>query len=213
MPLIIKEYAYSGISTILWHRIEPDAFFLDQVDIRKGKWEEVKKWSKERQAEWLCGRYMIQKFLGCSSRDLQIDKFGKPHLADQSHFLSLSHSGNIIGLSFSQQQIGLDLQIKRPAISKIGHKFISADEMQMATSRMSIIDAEHYLWCCKESIYKAYGRRQLDFIQNIKMTEVSMKGYDYMWSGAILKMGQTTHFEISTRSIGNLYSATAVLID
>jgi phosphopantetheinyl transferase len=212
MPLIIKEYTYSGISTILWHRIEPDAFFLDQVDIRKGKWEEVKKWSKERQVEWLCGRYMIQKFLGCSSRDLQIDKFGKPHLADESHFLSLSHSGHIIGLSFSQKQIGLDLQIKRPAISKIGHKYISDDEMQMATSRMSLIDAEHYLWCCKESIYKAYGRRQLDFILNIKMTDVANKGYNYRWYGDILKNGQILRYEISTRCIGDLYSATAVQI-
>lgn len=209
MPLIIKEYTYSGISTILWHRTEPDAFFLDQVDIRRGKWEEVKKWSKERQVEWLCGRFLIQKFLGCSSRNLHVDQTGKPHLADGSQHLSLSHSGNIVGLSFSKNEIGLDIQIKRPAISKIGYKFISIDELEMASFIMSEIDARHYLWCCKEAIYKAHGRRQLDFINHINIIDVEKKGYEIIWRGNISKNGQIT-YGISSRCIGELYLAIAL---
>lgn len=211
MPLIIKESSHSGTTTYIWHRIEPDSYFLSEMDIREGKWEEVEQWNKARKAEWICGRYLIQKFLGCTSRELQLDDKGKPHLNDHSQQLSLSHSGSWVGLSHSKLEIGLDIQVYRPGIAKLAHKYIRPDEIELANQFLPLVDTYHYIWCCKEAIYKADGRRELDFKKNISVSDVSLIGNIVEWKGVIVKNTEIKHYKIRSRSIDQCYMAIARL--
>jgi 4'-phosphopantetheinyl transferase len=205
MPLIIKETSPGDITTLIWHRTEPDSFFLQQVDIREGKWEEVLKWTTKRREEWLAGRFLIEHYLGCSSRNLIIDTNGKPHLNHSTRQLSLSHSGHLIGVSYAAQPIGLDIQWRHDSIDKISHKFCNPQELDLFGLHNDAIDKTHFIWTCKEAIYKAYGRRLLDFKEHIHLMESEWKMGFYEVFGRIKKEDIEISYHLRVRKIDNLY--------
>ncbi len=69
----------------------------------------------------------------------------------------------------SQQSIGCDIQVLTLKMPRIAHKFLNREEQAFVESRPETenLDLLHLFWTAKESLYKAYGLKALDFRESI----------------------------------------------
>ncbi|HUH32836.1 MAG TPA: 4'-phosphopantetheinyl transferase superfamily protein [Daejeonella sp.] len=134
----------------------------------------------KRNLHWLSTRVLLRTMLNTSSYiDCQVDEHGKPYLANFPHFISLSHSFDYAAVMISKNKpVGIDIELIKDKIERIAHKFMNEDEL-------SFIDAQHrtehlYIsWCAKEAIYKLQGKKNVSFLDNIRLS-----AFNYRPSGS-----------------------------
>ncbi len=134
----------------------------------------------QRRREWLAGRVLAAELLRgllppalADTHRIAADAFGRPRLLDAAGdvvgALSLSHSGDAVAAIVALgpgRRVGLDLEPIRVKTLTLAPRFLSPDECAAlgdSTARASL------LWSLKETLYKAYGRRQLDFRQHLHL--------------------------------------------
>ncbi len=202
MPLIVQHNNSLGSSIYLWRLDEDILFFKAKVDINDAKWAEVITWVEDRRKEWIAGRYLIQQYANCSSKALQIDPYGKPHISTPQH-ISLSHSGQYVALYISNNPCGIDIQVTSPTIRRISHKFMSDGDHNLFSSLQNE-ERLHVIWSIKEAIYKAYGKKKLDFKKNININIT-----DHNLIGKVIKEHIELDYKLDYKIIDQIYLATA----
>ena len=108
--------------------------------------------------------YLLAKLFDDTCEIIYDDK-GKPHLANDSRHISLSHSHDKLTIIVNETEpTGIDIELIRDKILKIKHKFLSKAELNE-----SGMDVEKLLiyWAAKETLYKIYGLKEVDFITNL----------------------------------------------
>lgn len=191
---ILKKYTFSN-GTILgiWSIEESSDFFLDRMDITENSLTKISKMNERRKIEWLAARYLLQEMLGkhvfCYS-----DKFGKPVLKNSDKHLSISHSKGLVTVIVSDYSVGIDIQEIVPKIQRIAHKFMREEESERLDEVQSL-EHLHIYWGAKEALYKAYGKKELDFRKHI-----SVEPFDYSpkgkTKGNVAKMDFNADFSI-----------------
>lgn len=125
----------------------------------------------KRNLHWLSTRALLRTMLNTSSYiDCQVDEHGKPYLVNFPHFISLSHSFDYAAVMISKNKpVGIDIELIKDKIERIAHKFMNEDEL-------TFIDSGHrtehlYIsWCAKEAIYKLQGKKNVSFLDNIRLS-------------------------------------------
>jgi len=137
----------------------------------------------ERSKHWLYSRVLLREMLNTDQFiDLQADAFGKPYLINFPKNLSISHSADMVAVMLSDVNCGMDIQIMRASIEKVAHKFISLEEWKYI-DESTRLEQMFLFWCCKEALYKYYGRKNLEFRENLFLhpfawsPEGSVKGH------------------------------------
>ena len=119
----------------------------------------------------LLGGYLLQvavkDYLGISDENKVLDlhylygKHGKPYLADYPElFFSLSHSGNVVALVISEQEVVLDVQQYVTVKDSLAKRFFTEEEAFLLSHET---DKESYerlffaMWSIKESYIKFTG--------------------------------------------------------
>ncbi len=152
----------------IWEIEEEASFFLNRIELHPKEESEIKNLKGGRQLEWLSARYLLNRVI---SEPLKIiclkDDAGKPFLLDYNGHISISHSHHRTAIICASRPVGIDIQLVVSKIERIGPKFLSEREWQWAKSSESLIDILHLFWGAKEAIYKAYGKKGVDFSQNI----------------------------------------------
>jgi 4'-phosphopantetheinyl transferase len=90
------------------------------------------------------------------------DEAGKPHLKDSHFHVSISHTVNYAAAIAHPNPCGIDVQRIVPRIRKMADKFVGPGERLQLTQEHELLQL-HLIWSAKEAMYKAFGRRQLDF--------------------------------------------------
>ena len=80
--------------------------------------------------------------------------------------ISISHSRSLATVLAAPVPVGVDIQKIVSKIERIAHKFMNQAESE-SLQVPSCIPHLHVYWGAKEALYKAYGRRQLDFKKHI----------------------------------------------
>jgi phosphopantetheinyl transferase len=156
----------SGASLYLWE-MQKESFQIYAENGIKSNLREIEKSSVKEIIELLHPNATLQK-----------DKYGKPFLGFENLHMNYSHAKNLIFWGEHESfKIGVDIEYLRPQLLKIKHKFCREDEFDFIPSENEI----SYLlaiWSFKEAIYKAYGKKEVDFQKNIKILpfEISSKG-------------------------------------
>lgn len=165
MALIKKETFSNGTILGVWRIEESAEYFLNIMDITAASLAKIAKMNDRRKIEWLAARYLLQQLLGenvfCYS-----DKFGKPMLKNSSQHLSISHSRGLVTVIVSNHSVGIDIQEIAPKIERIAPKFMRTVEMDNL-SKTKKLEHLHIFWGAKEALYKAYGKKELDFRKHI----------------------------------------------
>jgi phosphopantetheinyl transferase len=121
----------------------------------------------ERSMHWLVSRVLLRRLLNTSKFiDMQCDEHGKPYLVNFDYHISISHSGDRVAVLLSEKDCGVDIQLMKPRIEAVAHKFISDEEWTYLKDD-TFTEQIYVFWCAKEALYKLYGKRKLEFRQHL----------------------------------------------
>ncbi len=175
MPLQeLKEFGSEKIA--LWHITETEIFFSQNLFQDSYPNDII---NQQKRLEWLAGRVLLKHLaesMGIIYEGIVKDQFGKPHLKNQRHQISLSHSYPYVAAQIHENKsVGIDIEQPTDKLLKIGSRVL--DPVELKDAGTDIIKHCVY-WCAKEALYKLYGKRGLLFTNHLKVDpfDLSEKG-------------------------------------
>lgn len=154
----------------IWKIEEDEAFFLNRLTLAAPEMAEFSRIKGRRRLEWLASRYLVHWMLSDEPEwdriPLHKDDCGKPHLHGSPLHLSFSHSHEFVAVILATRSVGIDIQFFVPRIDRIAHKFMRPEELASLQDESRLAHL-HFFWNAKEALFKAYGRKQLDWKMNI----------------------------------------------
>jgi len=172
MPLLANKIISPGTSLGMWEITENSDSL--KWELQWGK-DDIKAYQSlndpKRSMQWLSSRVLLRKMMNTSEFiNLQIDEFGKPYLKDSKLKLSISHSENLVGVLISEHECGLDIEHMKPErIEKLCTKYMTENELDNCNMKEFRMEKLYLYWSAKEALYKLYGKRKIDFKQNLKI--------------------------------------------
>lgn len=170
MPLLFQRELHAPGEWGLWRIAESESELLDRVPLFSHEREGLNRIKgTERRKEYLAARLLLHRMSGRTQRaELVKDTYGKPALPDSPFHVSISHTRGYSAAIAHPRPCGVDVQRIVPQIHRLSHKFVSAAERGcMARNEEQERWQLHFIWSAKEAIYKAYGKRQLDFCRDM----------------------------------------------
>lgn len=149
-----------------------------------------------RLRHFLASRLLVRSIF--PNQILEKDRFGKPFIKGLSGGISLSHSENLAGLLVSPSgTCGLDLEVPNPRILRLAPRFCAPEELAFHAPDAQM-EALHIIWGAKECMYKAYGRKEIDFRAQLRVDPFTI-AEEGLLSGRLLLPSETQHFRIAYR--------------
>lgn len=135
--------------------------------------------SNQKHLHWFASRAALAVHFGLEvPLVIHKDSFNKPSLTvgDQAYHLSITHSNHYAAVLFSKTfSVALDIEKVDQRIGRVAHKFMNAAEAEMLEGDSNLVNAQTLIWSAKETLYKFYGQKELDFKQH--MTIFTNKQY------------------------------------
>lgn len=174
------------------HRLNLSSEELEQFELIKGR----------RAIEWLAVRHLVHQMSGHNKRTVFLkDKYGKPHLDNSPYQISVSHSAELAAAIAAPRPVGIDIQKLVGKIGRLAHKYMRPEEMASLRPETQL-EHLHVYWGAKEVLYKAYGRRELEFCTHILIDPFE---YDLEYGrcrGRVRKNGFDAAYELYYEMIG-----------
>ncbi len=213
MPLIFQKYLEQHDCHIaVWQKSEEDCFFMNSMVLSESEKKAIELMNPHRKQEWLCSRFLLKHLLSGKEFNLYKDGFGKPFLENSNYFISLSHSNNRAAAIVSKHLVGIDIQKEEKKISKLYPKFISQTEIQ-AIDDKHYFESYHIFWGGKEAMYKAYGKKSLDFKKHMHVFSFKYYQEELELSGFVDINEQHQSYNIFTHKLDNYFLVYAVIKD
>ena len=166
MPLVYQQNINEHTKIGVWHILETEDFFLEKVT------EQYKIKHPQKRIQHLAGRYLLLELAkDISIKNILLSTTGKPFLADNSYFFSISHSADYVAIIIStKSNVGIDIQHVLPKIESIKQKFLTEAEMNLL-SKLSILPNEQFTfaWTIKEAMFKYFDDSGVDFKQHLNI--------------------------------------------
>jgi phosphopantetheinyl transferase len=181
MPLFYQQDINENTKLAIWKIEENEDFFTKELLFDSNISHPT------RRLQHFAGRYLL-KFLypEFPINQIKISESNKPFLSNNSFQFSISHTSNYAAAIVSKSNnVGIDIELANVRVLKVGHKFLSKTEMllfkfdkqkNIALTSTSKQDFKIYndkqlneiklftiLWSCKETIYKWWGKGEIDF--------------------------------------------------
>ncbi|MCD6068875.1 MAG: phosphopantetheinyl transferase [Bacteroidetes bacterium] len=120
-------------------------------------------------------RFLLDKLLPGQGYKLSYYDTGKPYLEGRKERLSISHSHNMVAVMIDEQkETGIDIELIRDKVLNVTHKYLDDKERE----NIEAADIEKHLvyWAAKETLYKIYGRKKVDFKEHLFIEPFSYNG-------------------------------------
>lgn len=210
MPLFNKKEIFPNYQMAVWQITEPEEYFIQELDLQESELHELNNIKGNKRREWLSARMLLYVLSSGRDRPLMYkDEFGKPHLKYDVRNLSISHSHDYSAIGFSERHIGIDIQKELAKIERIKYKFLHPSELKSISENKSL-DKLHYFWGAKESIYKAYGKKQLRFAEQIILEAFEIKDDTIDCAGSIILEEERIKFNVKGEKFDNYYLVYAI---
>ena len=180
----------------IWEITEPELWFMEELLLYPPELRQLGDIKGRRRVEWLAARQLVHQMSGRETRGAFVkDEYGKPHLDQSDWHISISHSNELAAAIASPQLCGIDIQFIVPKITRLAHKFLCPPEAASIRPDTEL-DQLHFYWGAKEALYKAHGRRKLDFIDHIKVQPIACDQPTGHTTGVVRKDEEYLRFNI-----------------
>lgn len=203
MPLLSqRKTEHDGILG-LWHITEDEFFFLDAMELSREERLFISKIKgRGRRIEWLATRYLVHVLSGRTTRlELLKDGYGKPFFRDSEYFVSISHSHDMAAVIAAPVACGIDIQFPVDKIRRLIPRFCSKEEIG-GIPHKNELRIMHVLWGAKECIFKAYGRKQVDYREHIRINNPAGL-IDAPEVGTLAKESESFEYEIHAEIVSD----------
>jgi phosphopantetheinyl transferase (holo-ACP synthase) len=204
------------MSGVLYHEFEniAGAGIVSWMSIQDEKAFEKSSLSKQVENEAM--ELLIKETMG-TGFTMEKDAFGKPWLVNKTGYISISHSANWVAFCFHPNQpMGIDIETTRLQLTKVAPRVLHHSEL-------SILEKSHYkqrtlqlFWGGKEALYKAYGKKNLEFSTQLVLSEIedesdSFRGeiilQDSIWKSELsLIMPDEMSYLVYTNELNIIYT-------
>ncbi len=195
LPVVYRQPPLFGV----WHIVEEEDFFRQQLHLTAAEEADLRRYKGFRRIEWLAVRYLLHLLTGNGERwALDKDAFAKPFFSNYNGLhCSLSHSKGLVGALLADVPGGCDLQVLTEKMPRLAPRFLHQEEvafLQTFTAEVQF-DLQHVFWTAKESLYKAYGLKALDFRQHLRIEPFDWSAGSGETTGWVGKQPYQLHFE------------------
>lgn len=179
MPLISRFFSSDQIEVFVWKITETHAYLLDAHPLQETSKIRIKNMkSEQHQKGFLSVRCLLHE-AGYSDFDLFYTNDGKPHLSDGKH-ITISHSHHLSAIAISSKPVGIDLELRRDLIKKLGPKFCVSEYEFLNMQENDYIRQLTVIWGAKEAVFKIENKVGISFkdhifVQNFQMNHQKSK--------------------------------------
>jgi 4'-phosphopantetheinyl transferase len=169
MPLVLSDELNIDYKFSVWKRVESISFFLENMNLNPEETDQFYGLPINRVLEWLSTRYVLNMILGTNKKNVFLkDQYGKPYVYNSDTYVSLSHCDKMVAVAISDFPVGIDIENLNDKAFRIKDKFASDSDLLFKGGEE---DAFYFtkLWTIKEAVYKAYGKKELIFKEQIIM--------------------------------------------
>lgn len=173
MPLFFNKILSEEIHFMVWKLSETteELFLLVNPDAEDMEiLAQITHDTKKR--EYLAGKNAIMRMCDLEKivfNGIVKDEHGKPFLKGYAYEISLTHTVDFIGVVFSKNNaVGIDIEKPRNQIFKVLNRLCEASELTWVGDN---VEKATILWSAKEALYKLYGKRKVDFKENLLFEE------------------------------------------
>ncbi len=167
MPIISIQNISSDIILGIWKITETKADFINMLGNHLIDPSKPTNPAENVGLHWYASRVLLQNLFDAHKIEIHKNEANKPTLFinDEKYFISISHSYEYVGIMFSRtHEIGLDIEKIDERINRVSRKFLNENEQLFADSKLS----KTLIWSAKESVYKWYGKKELDFKEHMQ---------------------------------------------
>lgn len=201
MPVIVKKNILDATVVGIWEIREDEDYFLQKLQLTEEEKAQLSAIRGGRRLHWLCSRHLLHLITNEKERVPCLkDEFGKPYLPDSLLFISFSHSDDLVAVGISRHLVGVDIQHRVEKITRIKHKFVS--EVELPKEDQQEVDHLHRVWGAKESAFKAYGRKQVDFLKHMHFKYTGNGDFNL---DLVKESEREYHFEGKTEQWGDYF--------
>jgi len=209
MPIFYTESLSSDYSLAVAHNTESVNFFEKEMEHTELV-EQIKALRDNRKVEILSSHKVISELMD-RPKTIQFEKddYNKPQLINSDLQMSISHSGDHVAGIISKYDAGIDIQREVPKIHRIQNKFLSDQELSFIVDDCST-EMLHVMWGAKESMYKAYGKKNVTFKTELIINPFKYNPRGMQLSGSVQKNDYNERFTIYARKIGDFHLVFAI---
>jgi len=127
-----------------------------------------------RMAEYLAVR-ALAKAMDIDPHAIAYQPSGKPFLTNDSLTISISHTKRYVAVLVSPLPMAaIDIETRSPRVLRVRHKFMhpSEEALLQQSGRDETIGLLLH-WCIKEAVFKAIPDEGVDFVQEIRVTQLT----------------------------------------
>ncbi|GAB1449463.1 4'-phosphopantetheinyl transferase superfamily protein [Bacteroidota bacterium] len=118
---------------------------------------------------WFASRVCLSAMFPGKHVRVQKDRYNKPtlYINREPWFISITHSFEFAGILVSRHaETGIDIEKIDPRVNRVSHKFLNEAEQLIAFHQDETF-VNTLIWSAKETLYKVYGRKSMDFKENL----------------------------------------------
>jgi phosphopantetheinyl transferase len=202
MPLFYQHNINPGTKLGIWHIAEPESFFLEKVPLKKDVSHPFKR------LQHLAGRYLLPLlFSDFPLEEILIADTRKPFLESERYHFSISHCGQFAAAIVSTtNRVGVDIESIKPRIGALAHKFMNEGEARLLHewSERTEYESLTLIWSAKESIFKWYGRGEMDFRRHMQLNGKISRAGDWLQLPFVFDKEESIDLKVEARIFDEL---------
>lgn len=171
MPLVFKKNIAENCWLALWHITESNETLHQMLDDGFIEHNKEHRIQSANAKHYLSSRLLISQHYSEHSIQLIKDAHNKPHvlLGPKEIPVAITHSYDYAAVMVGGEMgLGIDLEKVDPRVGRVKKKFMHTYELEFAGNESQILE-QTLIWSAKETLYKIYGKGQLDFRDNMKI--------------------------------------------
>lgn len=215
MPLWKEWNLPDGTQLGIWKIEESEAFFRERLTLVEVEEKELAPLRGRRRLEWLASRYLVHDLLSDEPEwdriPLRKDDCGKPHLFGSPLHLSFSHTHEWVAVVISEVPVGIDIQVFVEKIGRLKKRFVRPVEGESLRSETELKHL-HFYWGAKEALYKAYGRRELDWLDHLLVEPFDYQEYATS-TGQVCKGDICQNYHLNFERYPSFFLSIARMVD